>query len=244
MVFSRFLFYNFIKKILIFILLRTFLTNGVILLAMDQYEMIKQLFIENNLIIRTSDLTTRGFHNTKLTSLEKQGSIRKLKRGFYEWIDGTLPAESQVPSDYLLPIENVMIQKLFPDGILCLNSALHHYGYIDRTPAEWHLMFDRDSNKSRFKIDYPSITPHFVMKKYLEFGVSEQVEEDLNLPIYDRERTICDVLKHANKLDRELFNQSIQRYIRDPKKDIIRLVEYGKFMRVTSKIDHWIGVWL
>jgi hypothetical protein len=122
--------------------------------------------------------------------------------------------------------------------------VLSVYGYNDRIPADWHLMFDRDSNKSRFRIDYPTIVPHFVTKKLHLFGVADQLMEDLRLPIYDRELTICDVLKHADKLDRELFNQSIKRYIRDPKKDISRLIEYGKFVRVASKIDQWIGAWL
>jgi hypothetical protein len=31
---------------------------------------------------------------------------------------------------------------LFPDAVLCMNTALFYYVYSDRTPAEWHLAVD------------------------------------------------------------------------------------------------------
>ena len=35
-----------------------------------------------------------------------------------------------------------------------------------------------------------------------------------------RVRTICDVLRNMNKMDREIFNKAIQGYVKDPKKNI------------------------
>jgi predicted transcriptional regulator of viral defense system len=170
--------------------------------------------------------------------------IRRIKHGYYEWVSELKRDGFDNHAEVRFPDDEILISKLFPDAVVCLNSALFFYGYIDRQPAEWHLMFNRDSNKSRLRIDYPCIVPHFVMKKFHDFGISDSRSDGLKLPIYDRERIMCDVLKYANKLDRELVNQSIQRYIRDPHKDIYRLMEYGKYLRVAAKIDQWIGVWL
>ena len=62
--------------------------------------------------------------------------------------------------------------------------------------------------------------------------------------IYDKERTICDTLRYANKLDREVFNIAIQRFVKDKEKKILKLMEYAKILRVTKKIKNYLGVWL
>lgn len=46
--------------------------------------------------------------------------------------------------------------------------------------------------------------------------------------IYDRDRTICDVLKNMSKMDKEIFNKAIQGYVNDPKKNIPNLMMYAK----------------
>ena len=62
--------------------------------------------------------------------------------------------------------------------------------------------------------------------------------------IYDKERTICDTLRYANKLDREVFNTAIQSYVKDKEKKILKLMEYAKILRVTKKVKNYLGVWL
>ena len=62
--------------------------------------------------------------------------------------------------------------------------------------------------------------------------------------IYDKERTICDTLRYANKLDREVFNIAIQRFVKDKEKRILTLMEYAKILRVTKKVKNYLGVWL
>ena len=62
--------------------------------------------------------------------------------------------------------------------------------------------------------------------------------------IYDRDRTICDVLRNMNKMDKEIFNKAIQGYVADPKKSIPNLMKYAQVLRVQKKVNEWIGVWL
>ena len=62
--------------------------------------------------------------------------------------------------------------------------------------------------------------------------------------IYDRDRTICDVLKNMSKMDKEIFNKAVQGYVKDPKKNIPNLMEYAKVLRVQKRVKDLIGVWL
>ena len=40
------------------------------------------------------------------------------------------------------------------------------------------------------------------------------------LPIYDKERTICDCFKYKNKMDNELFAKAINAYAMDKNKNL------------------------
>ena len=62
--------------------------------------------------------------------------------------------------------------------------------------------------------------------------------------IYDKDRLICDCLRYRNKMDKEIFNKAIQKYIADPEKSIPKLMEYAGPLRVKKLAKDLIGVWL
>ena len=45
----------------------------------------------------------------------------------------------------------------------------------------------------------------------------------ISLPVYDRERTICDCFKYRTKLDNEIFNKAVNAYAADEKKNLANL---------------------
>ena len=47
-----------------------------------------------------------------------------------------------------------------------------------------------------------------------------------------------------NKMDREIFNKAIQSYVSDSAKNIPKLMEYAKELRVQKRVKDLIGVWL
>jgi hypothetical protein len=199
---------------------------------MGKLEQIKAFFIGNGGSIRTSQLLSFGIHNTWLTKLMNQGKISKVKRGLYEWVeDGGQP-------------EAAIISTLYPDAVICLASALFYYGYVNRTPDAWHLTFNRDINKKRLHIQYPPVKPYYIEPHFLPIGVTTVFIDGHELQIYDKERTICDVLRYARKIDRELFNEAIKSYLDDSEKNVARLIAYSKQLRVFGKVEKWIGVWL
>ena len=199
---------------------------------MEQYDAIKEIFEKQNGIARTSDITSHGIHNAYLDDLCKKGVVSRIKRGVYEWTEyGTKDALE-------------IIHRLFPDCVVCMHSALSYYGYSDRTPDAWHLAFNRDINKKRLKINYPPIKPYYVMSHILEIGVAQEGMNNSPVRIYDRERTICDVLRYSNKIDQEILNKAIQNYLKDSYRDIRKLIMYSKKLRIYKKVQQWMGVWL
>lgn len=193
--------------------------------------------IINNLskqdLIRTSELNGLSIYSKEISALLKGGYIERVKQGYYRIVEHT--------EDHS---EAKLISQLYPDGIICMVSALFYYGYSDRTPINWDIAIDRNTSKARFNIDYPYVKPYYIDKAHLEYGVTEGQYEDCVLKIFDRDRLICECIKHENKMDREIYNKAIINYINDSQKNVTNLLEYAKKRNVHKKVRERIGVWL
>ena len=62
--------------------------------------------------------------------------------------------------------------------------------------------------------------------------------------IYDKDRIICDCLRYRNKMDKEMFNKAIQKYVNDSQKCLPKLLEYSESLRMKKIAKELIGVWL
>ena len=199
---------------------------------MNGTEHYKKTFDQYGGIMRTKELQKENIFYRRLQQLIDEGYVEKVRYGYYQWID---------EEDFS---EAGMVIRLFPDAILCMDTALRYYKYSDRTPAQWHLTVSKDSGKSRFNIDYPFIKPYYVEPKILEIGLSNGNMDGHEVRIYDKDRVICDCLRYRNKMDKEIFNRAIQSYIADPEKSIPKLLEYAETLRVKKVTKDLIGVWL
>lgn len=199
---------------------------------MHDVQYYKSIFDKYGGMMRTTQLAEEKIFYPQREKLIADGYVEKIRRGYYQWIN---------PDDFS---EVGTVIRLFPDAILCMDTALRYYGYSDRTPGDWHLAVSKDSGKSRFKIDYPFVKPYYVEPTVLELGLTTGTMDGHTIRIYDKERLICDCLRYRNKMDKEIFNKAIQKYIADPEKSIPKLMEYAGPLRVKKLAKDLIGVWL
>ena len=192
----------------------------------------KKLFEQHNYVMITAELTASKLYYADIQKLLEEGLIEKVKRGYYHWIEDFNGSEV------------VIIKRLFPDAVLCMETALFYYRYSDRNPAEWNFAINKNVSKQRTKIDYPFIKAYRVESELVALGETTGKIDSTEIQIYDRDRTICDVLRNMNKMDKEIFNKAIQNYVSDPKKNIPNLMKYSKKLRVQKKVKDLIGVWL
>ncbi|MCD7993942.1 MAG: type IV toxin-antitoxin system AbiEi family antitoxin domain-containing protein [Clostridia bacterium] len=195
-------------------------------------EIFRKLFSQHNYIMTTAELTASKLYYADIKLLMDKGLIEKVKRGYYHWLDDY--GESEI----------VIINRLFPDAVLCMETALFYYKYSDRNPAEWNLAIDKNASRQRTKIDYPFIKAYRVEPALVTLGETTGKIDSIDVRIYDRDRTLCDVLRNMSKMDKEIFNKAIQGYIKDPKKNIPNLMAYAKVLRVQKRVRDLIGVWL
>lgn len=197
---------------------------------MNIYSLANKTIVENGGIARNIDFRKNGLSNSQITYLCNRGYLDRIRRGYYQL------------SSYQDSSDEKIIATLFPDGILCMDTALFHYGYSDRTPLEWTLAFPRSVSRNRLRTKTPKIKPYFIKEDLFLLGKTEQDVNGVPLSIYDRDRTICDCFKYQSKIDSEMFNKAILAYSKDVKKNIGNLIAYAKKMRVYRKMAEIMGV--
>ena len=191
---------------------------------MNKKEIVQKVIKDKGGIAKTSDFTALGIKNYEVAALCKKGFIERIRRGFYQ-----LPYSNQITEEQL-------IQELLPQGIVCVESALFHYGYSDFAPREWSVAVPRTAFRSVKKIEEFPIKAYYIQKGFLTIGKSVDNFNGVELAVYDRERTICDCFKYRTKLDNETFNKAVNAYVGDENKNLANLSKYAKEMKLYIKV--------
>ena len=193
-------------------------------------EALKLMFKAHGGVMRTAELQREGLYYRKVQSLLAEGRLEQLRRGYYRYVDENSFSD--------LPI----LKALFPDAVICMESALDYYGYTDRTPAYWHLAVSNRTARKRFQIEYPLVKPHFIQEDRYSAGIEEAEIDGCTVKIYDKERTICDLIANRKKIDAEIFTSALRNYMQSNDKKIETLYEYAEKMGIEEKVKEIVEV--
>ena len=196
-----------------------------------QIKEIQQLMDENGGVVKTSQLYTLGMDYRRIQSFVEYGVIEKVINGYYSM-------------NFHKRREEEIIAAMFSDGVLTMESALYCHRYLKNRPYKWTIAVDKNTSKSRFKLDYPLVLPYYTEPEVLQMGVVKMEIGNLQMSVYCRERLICDVLKYENRMEREDIQQALRAFLADKNKDIAKLLSYARERKVLSKVRNQIGVWL
>lgn len=175
-------------------------------------------------IAKTAELISAGLSKSDISNLCNNGYIERVRHGYYSLTDANDAQEEQ------------LIQTLLPEAIVCVESALFHYGYSDFAPRVWTLAVPRTMTKTKINMDVITYKPYYIQSKLYELGKTFANFDGVTLPVYDRERTICDCFKYRTKLDNEIFNKAVNAYVSDDNKNLSNLSKYAKEMKVYKKV--------
>ena len=199
---------------------------------MDKKIISKQVIIEKGGIAKTSDFVAAGIPAVDIVNLCNTGYLERIRHGYYQLADGNTSSEEQ------------LIATLIPKAIICVESALFHYGYSDFAPRKWSIAVPRSMSRTKLDIDALELQTYYVQSEIYELGKTTADFNGVMLPVYDRERTICDCFKYRSRLDNEIFNKALNAYVNDSKKDLRNLSGYAKKLRVHKKVSELMEVLL
>ena len=192
---------------------------------MDKKTLSKQVIIEKGGIAKTSDFVAAGIPAVDIVNLCNTGYLERIRHGYYQLADGNTSSEEQ------------LIATLIPKAIICVESALFHYGYSDFAPRKWSIAVPRSMSRTKLDIDALELQTYYVQSEIYELGRVTDDFSGVKLSIYDRERTICDCFKYRSRLDHEIFSKALNAYAKDEKKNLQNLSIYAKKLRVYKKVN-------
>ena len=185
---------------------------------------------EHGGIIEVKIAAQHGISKAMLYKLCKEDKIHRIVKGQY-----ILPNDMQ---DELLSISKRSERIIFSH-----ETALYLHGISDRTPFEHTITapsgcIPSAAIKSECKA-------YYIKPELFDLGKSTlKTPAGNDVPAYDLERTICDVIRSRNKLGTETFLTSLKLYVANPKKDLNKLNSYAKEMRVANVLRQYLEVLL
>ncbi|EOS25911.1 hypothetical protein C806_01450 [Lachnospiraceae bacterium 3-1] len=120
------------------------------MLTQNDIRILSKTFSDYGYVMTTAQLTNEKLFYRDIQRMLEQGLIERIKRGCYHWVD-----------DYGTS-EVVIVNRPFPDAVLCMETALFYYRYSDRNPAEWNITINKNTSRKRTNIDYPFIKAYRV----------------------------------------------------------------------------------
>ena len=200
--------------------------------CVDLRAAVRDVIVSKGGIAKSADFVAAGIRAVDVVSLCNAGYLDRVRHGYYQMAEQSDATEEQ------------MLATLIPQGIVCVESALFHYGYSDFAPRKWFIAVPRSVSRTKLDVEALPLQTYFVQQDLYELGKTSGDFHGVTLPVYDRERTICDCFKYRSRLDTELFSKALNAYANDPKKNLNNLSMYAKKLRVYKKVIELMEVLL
>lgn len=186
---------------------------------MNLLTQINELAQANNGILTFSQMINNNFSRREIKQLEENQIIERISKGIYlhkDYLKDTFKINQLENSNFIYSHE----------------TAAYLHGLTDRFPRQYsittysgyHL---RKSNE--FNVFYTK-------KENLNIGVIEIKDNAGNLiKTYDKEKTICDLIKNKKRIELQVYTESIQNYFKG-KVNLNKISEYAKILNITDEV--------
>lgn len=179
-----------------------------------------------------------------LTKNALQGGIKKST--FYNFL-AEHHFEKVGPGIYLSPeaFEDraFVLHNRCPKAVFSHDEALYYHGLTDREPMKQTITIYSGYNTKKLK---DSGTRVFTVKKeLLSVGrIEYQNSFGHRIPIYDLERTICDLVRSRSSFEIQDFQTALKNYVKRSDKDLNKLMAYASLFHVGKIIRQYMEVLL
>ncbi|MTI70057.1 MAG: abortive phage infection protein [Firmicutes bacterium] len=197
---------------------------------MNYREKLEKLIVEKKGLIITKEAEKAGIPRYYLTIFTRENKLERILRGVY------LAPEAFEDEMYILQGKN---QKV----IFSHETSLYLHELTDRDPLELSVTIPYGYNGSKLRDE--GIKVYTVKKKLHLFGVTK-VKTLYRRPVkvYDKERTICDIVRNRNNMNVAILNEAIKRYLSSKDKNIPLLLRYAKELGVKNILRNYMEILL
>ena len=195
---------------------------------MDKRMVLERLIEENNGYLLTSMAIENDITKPFLSRYVKEMGMEKIARGVYI-------------TDDVWPDELFIMQVRSSAVIFSGETALFLHGLLDREYSEISVTVPTGYNASHLKAD--NVQVRYAPKETYELGVCEVASSSGNtVRVYDKERSICNLIMDRNKVEVQNFQTAIKEYMSLKDKKISRLIEYAEKLGIRDEVMKYVEV--
>ena len=197
---------------------------------MNSTKKLNELVIIKKGIVLIKDVVEVGIPKQFLSNFVKDGKFVRIAHGVYSLQDA-------------FNDEIYIIQARSSRVIFSHDTALFLHDLTDRDPTE--LVVTLPSGYNATSLKESGIKVYFIKKELYELGIEEsKTVYGRQIIIYNKERTICDIVRSRNNIDVSILNEGLKRYVASKNKNIPLLIRYSKEFKVENIIRKYLEVLL
>lgn len=177
-------------------------------------------------VVNIDDLAGQAEYKRVLRAVER-GELVRLRQGVY--------AEPTALLNTMIDVERIV-----PGGVVCLYNAWAYHQLSMTVPPAFCVAIE-----AKRKVSIPATLPillYYWKRENLEIGVSTANVSGHNVKITDLERSVCDAVKYRNKIGLDICSEVIRNYLKRPSKNLSRLMEYAKQLRVANVLKNYLEI--
>ena len=197
---------------------------------MDYRKCLETLLDKNEGMLLTKDILEAGISKQLLSKYVKKGYIERVAQGIY------LSKDAFDDDMYVL-------QARSRKAVFSHETALYLNELTDRDPLQYTITLPSGYNATKFKDK--GVHVHFIKNDLLNLGVEYgKTPFGRNIRVYNKERTMCDIVRNRNVMDPAILNEAVRRYLTSKEKNIPKLMQYAEEFRVEKLIRQYVEVLL
>ncbi len=122
-------------------------------------------------------------------------------------------------------------------------TAVFFHDLADREPLRYSVTVRTGYNPSRLQED--GVQVYTVKKELHEVGViTAKTPFGHTVPVYDMERTICDLLRSRSRMEIQVFQDALKQYALRKDKNLRTLMQYAAMFHVEKLLRQYLEVLL
>lgn len=197
---------------------------------MNQYERIKKLIEKHGGMIQTFQVVEAGISKPVFYDYIKEKGLEQAAHGVY------VSPDAWTDALYLLHLR-------CGQAVFSHETALFFHDLTDREPVKYSVTVKTGYNPSRLRED--GFQVYTVKKELHEVGVTTKLTPfGHQVPVYDMERTVCDLLRSRRNIEIQVFQNALKEYVRRKDKNLRTLMQYAALFHVEKILRRYLEVLL
>ena len=197
---------------------------------MTQFEQIDKMVSECDGIIQTSQVTGAGIPKSVFYKYVREYNLEQISHGVYAVED------AWTDSMFLLHLR-------CEQAVFSHETALFFHDLTDREPSPYSITVRTGYNPSKLKAD--GIQVYTVKQELHSIGITTaQTPFEHLVPVYDMERTICDIIRSRSSIEIQTFQDALKQYSCRKDKNLRTLMQYAALFHVDKILRQYLEVLL